>query len=399
MLLIFGYLSFNVTYLFLFALAGAFKKGRKYSSTPYKRKIGILVPSYKEDAIIIETVRNAIRQDYPKDRFEVIVIGDQLQTSTLTKLAEFPIRLIEVKFDKSTKAKALKYALQHSPDNFCDVVMILDADNLMGNGCLEKINAAFESGYSMVQLHRSAKNKNTPTAILDAMSEEINNHIFRKGHRALNLSSALIGSGMAFGYSSFKSVMMDSDIENNPGEDREIFLGLLKEGKICEYIDDGLVYDEKVQSPHILKTQRTRWISAQLQYAKRFWITEFLGTFSFNIHYFDYALQTLLLPRIIVLLGSAIMMVLALVLHFFIGTGLFPGLSCWIVLFFIFILSMIMSVWSHVSFKEILTALRSLPRTAYSFVIAIAKSRANQEDFVSTPKAFLREDIETSKTH
>jgi len=34
-------------------------------------------------------------------------------------------------------------------------------------------------------------------ALLDGISEEINNNIFRKGHQTLGLSSALIGSGMA----------------------------------------------------------------------------------------------------------------------------------------------------------------------------------------------------------
>jgi hypothetical protein len=49
-----------------------------------------------------------------------------------------------------------------------------------------------------VQGHRTAKNTNNSWAILDAISEEINNNIFRKGHRVLGLSSAIIGSGMAF---------------------------------------------------------------------------------------------------------------------------------------------------------------------------------------------------------
>jgi hypothetical protein len=51
------------------------------------------------------------------------------------------------------------------------------------------------------------KNTNNSWAILDAISEEINNNIFRKGHRVLGLSSAIIGSGMAFRYNYFKTLM------------------------------------------------------------------------------------------------------------------------------------------------------------------------------------------------
>jgi hypothetical protein len=40
---------------------------------------------------------------------------------------------------------------------------------------LKKINAAFEYDFIAVQGHRTAKNTNNSWAILDAISEEINN--------------------------------------------------------------------------------------------------------------------------------------------------------------------------------------------------------------------------------
>lgn len=47
-------------------------------------------------------------------------------------------------------------------------------------------------------------------AYLDAISEEINNSIFRLGHVNLGMSAALIGSGMAFEYSLFYKAMMSN---------------------------------------------------------------------------------------------------------------------------------------------------------------------------------------------
>lgn len=67
-----------------------------------------------------------------------------------------------------------------------DVAMILDADNVMEQGVLYQMNEAFNHGFLAVQGHRMAKNLNTDFAILDAISEEINNKIFRKGHRVLD---------------------------------------------------------------------------------------------------------------------------------------------------------------------------------------------------------------------
>lgn len=387
-LLVFAYICFNVFYILLFAIVGAFRKQPAYRDCPVKKKIAILIPAYKEDSVIIETARQAVSHHYPKDSFKVFVIADQLQEKTVRTLSQLPLHLIPVSFSKSTKARSIKYALQQIPDGYYDILMILDADNIMGEGCLEKVNAAFQQGFSLVQLHRTAKNRNTPTAILDAASEEINNHIFRQGHRALGISSALIGSGMAFDYFAFKKLMLETDIENNPGEDREIYLEMLKNGKVCEYIDNALVYDEKVQSGKVLEKQRTRWLSAQLQYAGRFWLKEPFKTLSSNIHYIDYALQTLLLPRVMLLMSTLALLVLNIVTGFITGTGIFPGLILWAALFGGCVLALLISVYRHLSFREITQALLSLPKTFYSFSKAFLKSRPDQQEFIHTPKDF-----------
>lgn len=388
LLLFFIYLSLNVLYLLIFGVAGLFRQKKDYSVISDKKKISILIPTYREDAIILETARQAVNQDYPSDKFEVTVIADQLQQRTLEELKSLPIKLVEVSFKQSTKAKSLKYALEGCPIDYCDILMILDADNIMAQGCLEKVNHAFKDGFSLVQLHRTAKNKNTHTAILDAVSEEINNHIFRQGHRALGFSSALIGSGMAFEYSSFKKLMSETDIENNPGEDREIYLDFLKQGKICEYIENALVYDEKVQSGAILEKQRTRWISAQLQYANRFWLKEATSTFSYNRHYLDYAIQTLLLPRIMLLAITTFIALLSITIFIIAGSNLFPGPYPWIALFLGCIFSLVISAYRYFSFKELSKLILHLPNTLKSYIKAIAKSRPDQKEFIHTPKNY-----------
>lgn len=390
LLILFSYLGLNAAYVLLFAVAGLVRRPRAYAAISPKKKFAVFIPSYKEDNIILDTARQAVLQDYPRDHFDVVLIADHLQPQTLNSLSALPIRLIPVSFEKSTKARSLKYALQQLPDDRYDIAMILDADNIMGPGCLEKINHAFQAGFEMVQLHRTAKNRNTPTAILDAASEEINNHIFRRGHRALGLSSALIGSGMAFRYADFKTLMTETDIENNPGEDREIFLELTRKGKVCEYIEDAFVYDEKVQSGKILEKQRTRWISAQLQYARRFWIKEFFRTFSCNIHYFDYALQTLLLPRVMLLAATFGMALFSTVLYLITGTGLYPGTPAWAGLFAITALGLGICAYPYLSAKEFRIALTGLPGTLRSFFRALLKSRSDQKEFIHTPKEFIR---------
>ena len=81
--------------------------------------------------------------------------------------------------------------------------MLLDPDNDVDTDMLLKINDAYYSGCNAMQTHRIAKRRDTNIAVLEAVSEEINNSIFRKGHTGLGFSSALIGSDMAFDFKIF----------------------------------------------------------------------------------------------------------------------------------------------------------------------------------------------------
>lgn len=73
----------------------------------------------------------------------------------------------------------------------------------MSTDYLDKINDVFYPGCSVVQTHRVTKNLNTDMVVLDAVNEEINNPIFRKGHVRFGFSSVLVGSGAAFEYPLF----------------------------------------------------------------------------------------------------------------------------------------------------------------------------------------------------
>jgi len=258
----FIYFAFAAIYIFLFAFAGVFPLKLEKPAYSRVRKFAVLIPGYKEDAVILDVATEALKQNYPKDKFDVIIIADSFQPVTLKKLKELPIKLVEVSFELSTKSKALNKAMAEIGDNY-DVALILDADNIMAPGFIQKINTAFDNGYKVVQGHRTAKNINTSLAILDAISEEVNNQIFRKGHRNLGFSSALIGSGMAFDYTFFKETM--ANVKAIGGFDKELEMKILKNKEKIQYVHDAIVRDEKVQKSEVFAKQRKRWLSAQFR--------------------------------------------------------------------------------------------------------------------------------------
>ena len=300
--IVFGYTAFVTAYLLFFAVAGRLRKAKDVVRTnpDTNRRIAVLIPAYKEDAVILESARHGLLQNYPASRYDVVVIADSLGENTVETLRKLPVRVIEVVFEKSTKAKALNAALQQLADAY-DIAVILDADNLMAPDFLSQVNNAFQQGWRVLQGHRTAKDTHTSIAVLDAISEEINNHIFRQGHRAVGLSAALIGSGMAFEYRLLKTVM--PEVQAVGGFDKEMEMRLLRQRISFGYLADAFVYDEKVPNEAVFERQRTRWIAAQFKYLRlNFW-PGLKALMTGNIDYADKVFQTMLPPRIL-LLGS-----------------------------------------------------------------------------------------------
>lgn len=252
----------SVLYLFIFALFSLKKRKDQYPSAKKKYKFAVVFPAYREDMVIQETVHSFFNQDYPREQYDVIVISDQMSETTNQRLLDLSAIVLEIKDAKSTKTNALQLVTKHIDNNNLsyDIIVIMDADNLVDHDFLNKINDAFYSGCSAVQTHRVAKNRDTNTAVLDAVSEEINNSIFRKGHTQLGFSSALIGSGMAFEYELFKENIMKA---GHIGVDKQLEMSLLIQNIYIEYLENVYTYDEKIKGSAGFYNQRRRWLSNQ----------------------------------------------------------------------------------------------------------------------------------------
>ncbi len=264
-------------------------------------KFLILYPAYNEDRVIINAVEHFLQQEYPSDLYTLVVISDHMQPETNEYLSRLPITLLTPTFEKSSKAKAMQYAISEVQGDY-DNVVIMDADNVVRPEFLSQLNILC-SVYDAIQCHRCAKNANNDVAVLDGASEEINNTIFRKAHNRLGLSSALIGSGMCFKYDLFKENVFKL---TTAGEDREMEALLLHQGIFIKYAPDIHVFDEKVSNQDNFQRQRMRWMTAQVQ-SLLSQLPKIPGAIiRGNINFVDKTIQQALIPRsiLIVLLGG-----------------------------------------------------------------------------------------------
>ena len=377
--LIFSFFSFFVLYFLIFDLGAICFKPKVFPNSLKQGKFLVLIPSYKEDAVILNTASEAIKQNYPQHLYEVCIIADKLKPETIAKLQQMPLKVVEVFFETSTKIKSINTVLSQLDNNY-EYVMILDADNIMESDCLQKFNNAFQSGLKAVQGHRTAKNKNTSFAMMDGLTEEINNNIFRSGHRALGLSSALIGSGMAFQIDFFKEVISTITVS---WEDKQIEFNILKNRVLIEYLKDVFIYDEKVQNAEVFASQRSRWVAGQLHSLKNYTPEGIRQLLKGNFDYFNKLIQTCI-PTRVIMLGLIPMLG---VITFFLPVAL-PFYN-WFILWALYILSIFMAIPGKMYNKELLKAILQVPKAFVFMVLALLKVGKAKKSFVHTPHSHV----------
>lgn len=374
---LFIYLALSVLYFHFFSWGALFPLRDRKVADKLSRKYAVLIPGYKEDTVIVSVAEAALRQDADREQFDVVVIADSFQPETLERLRQLPIKVVEVSFEVSTKSKALNKAMAELGDDY-DVAVVLDADNIMAEDFLRRMESHFDKGYKVVQGHRVAKNTGTPMAQLDAISKEINNSVFRKGHRVFGLSSALIGSGMAFDYPFFKDIM--GRIKAIGGSDKELELEMLRDRVQIAYATDAYVYDEKVSQTKSFQNQRRRWLSAQFIYFRRYFGSAVVHLFTRgNLDFFDKAIQMALVPRALLIGFVGLFGLLA---YFF---EIPPGSQWWIWLLGILVISFLFSIPRKFYNAKTLRALVYLPIGILNMVLSLLKIRGANKKFIHTP--------------
>ena len=373
------YVTANVVYILAFSLLCALSRTKDHATNPKQNRFLVLFPVYKGDGVILNSIRENVNQNYPRSHYDLFVIADHLKPETVAELRQQQAEVLEVQFENSTKSKSLNAALNAVDADRYDYAVIMDIDNIMHPDFLLYINDALADNSLIVQGHRVAKNLDTDMAVLDALSEEINNSIFRKAHVQAGLSSALIGSGIAMRFGDFKTLM--AEITAVGGFDKEMEVRLLKAGHKIAYAENALVYDEKVQDAKVFENQRKRWLAAQFHYLQLYFFDSLKDLVSKgNVDYFNKVFQFMLLPRVL-LLGICVLL----------GTGaflfadVFPNRNHFMSLPFVVMFSLYLATPGYLRNKRSLLALRQIPLTVWVLFKTLFRLKGANKTFIHTP--------------
>lgn len=371
------YFTYSVAYTATFAIASLFHRSRRPRPTENHCAIAILIPVYRDDEVILQSVSYIQHQRYPADRYQVFVVADTLRADTIARLKTMNAEVIEVAFDERTKARSVARGLQRIQQHgYYDLTAILDADNVMDKDFLAHMNRAYASGQVAIQGQRAAKNSNSPMAILDGLSEAVNNTIFRKGYQALGLSVPVIGSGMAFNTSLLASVFEQMDLATK-GEDRELQLEVIRRQHRILYLEEAVVYDEKVATNQAFGHQRKRWILNQFHSLLKSFPVAVHQLTKGNVSYFNIAfLAPIQLPRLLnvgLLTGWTLLQWVSGQKKSY-ATTLAAG----------YFVSLALAIPRSYFRKSTLSALAALPRTFGTMSVSLLTARQASKQFLHT---------------
>lgn len=344
-------ISLTVLYLAFFAIASLFVR---HSDTPKAKKENrfiVLIPSYKNGKSLEMTLKSILGQTYPQRLFDITVIADHEDEMTMFHLAQQPVTLLTPNFAKSSRTKSLQLAINNLPQfKIYDVVIVLEAGDVVEPEFLEQMNAAYESaGTKAIQAHKLSLNRDTTSARLDAIFEEINNSIFRRGHISIGLSAATASSGIAFDFNWFKQQVQNAKIN---WEDKELEALLMRHHIYVDYFDKILVYNEKARHAEDFNRQHRNWMITQIRTILR--NVRYLPVALVNRHYdlADKLLQWMLIPRMILM---AVLVAMCIITPFIYLTSALKWWGMFVTVIFIFAIAtpnyLVDDKWDSTFFK------------------------------------------------
>ena len=313
--ILFFFMALTVLYLGIFAFLSLFAKDADMPKAKKENRFVVIVTSHKSGKSLERTVKSVLGQSYAQRLFDITVVANHEDEMTMFHLAQQPITLLTPTFERSTRTKCLQLAVNNLPQfKIYDAVVLLDAGDVVEPEFLEQMNMAYEAARTKaVQAHKLSLNRDTTSARLSAVFEEINNSIFRRGHIAVGMPAAIASSGIIFEFNWFKNYILSA---RPSWGDKELEFSLLRQHIHVDYFDQIFVYNEKVRQAEDFNRQHRRNIMMQLRSILR--NIRYMPIAMANRHYnlIDKLLQWILIPRMIMMMVIILMCVVVPFIYF-----------------------------------------------------------------------------------
>ncbi len=217
--------------------------------------ISIIIPVYNEEKIIKKTINSVLNLDYPKNRYEIIVVDDGSTDSTYEEVKSLRLKNIHVfRKENGGKGSAMNLGIKKAKGEF---IVSLDADSVVSKGALKKMIGYFKD--REIAAVTSSLNLYKPKSLLLKLQwVEFMLGIFLRKIFSLNEAIHVIPGPFSIYRKSFFKKHGGFD-EHNLTEDTEIAMRIQAKGYKIRNSISANVYAKQPSSFKGILSQRLRW--------------------------------------------------------------------------------------------------------------------------------------------
>lgn len=233
-------------------------------------RYAILIAARNEAKVIGNLIESIKQQDYHRiapGMVDIFVVADNCQDNT----AQVAKQLGAICYSRTndvncTKGFALQFLIENIKNDYgiehYDAYIVFDADNLLTEDYITRMNEAFDAGNKIICSYRNTKNFGT-----NWISASYGLHYLRTirtEHRArsfLGMPTRIQGTGFLVANEIIKNGWKYTSLT----EDRALSADAVVQGYNITYNDDAVFYDEQPVNLHIAMRQRIRWAKGNVQ--------------------------------------------------------------------------------------------------------------------------------------
>lgn len=223
--------------------------------------LSLIIPAYNEEETIEMSIKSALAVDYPKDKYDIIVVNDGSNDSTLERIREFEENPLISIIDKDNggKGSALNEGLEQSN---AEIVACVDADSRLEEDSLKHMVSEMDEGYQGVA---SAMKVHNPKNMLQKIQwVEYIVGIFTRNIMGL-MDAIHVTPGPLSAYKREKLLEVGKFDEESLVEDQEICFRLQEKHYRIGHSSHAEVHTVAPATISEFKNQRYRWYRGSLE--------------------------------------------------------------------------------------------------------------------------------------
>jgi cellulose synthase/poly-beta-1,6-N-acetylglucosamine synthase-like glycosyltransferase/peptidoglycan/xylan/chitin deacetylase (PgdA/CDA1 family)/spore germination protein YaaH len=243
---------------------------RRLPAVQSKLRVGVIVPAYNEETVVLNTVRSLLKSNYTN--FEILVVDDGSKDATFEICRQAYIdepRVRVITKPNGGKSSALNHALDILD---VDVVIALDADTIFLPDTISRLASHFhDPKIAAVAGNAKVGNRVNLLTRWQAIEYITSQNLDRRAFDFLNCITVVPGAVGAWRYDVIKELGGYST--DTLAEDADLTIKILRAGHRVTYEEGAIALTEAPEKTRPLLKQRFRWMFGMLQVTKKHYKT------------------------------------------------------------------------------------------------------------------------------